>query len=323
MFSPSARVVVLASSSNKQTSPKYGSIGYIINSGKTKYYIRDTVKLSNGVMVSPVNVLFTRYGCGKDRTSTERREILCVTPVLRKPSEYEKNFSVQDRVKRAVSQFLKQDFTSNAWYNIKCNHVKNPDYATICIMALAPDRGVDLMSCDEVELKGWIGSSLLNYPFKTLISKMCNHIYLSKFPFSADHREMLMMLNEATKSKSYRREFLNRDVFRSKVRRQIAIETLRGVIAIGSSRAFTNAENKQIAHNIKNGYYFASSGNYKRENQFFEMLMSDLYIDHNFYWKKMLVLESKLKYKKLITSRIEETKKSLKYLAQGIVARSY
>ncbi len=323
MFGSNTRVVVLASSTNKHTSPKYGSIGHVVNAGKVRYYMQDTIKLGNGVAVGAVDTIFTRYGLGKNRDHTERREVLCVVPVMRKPPEYEKDFAIQDRMKRAVSKFLKEDFTSSTWYNIKCNHAKNPDYVSVCMVAPTPGYGLDLMTCEKVELRGWLESFLLAYSFKALISKMCNHIYVNKFPFGASHREMLMILNECTKSKSYRREFLNESVFRSKARRQAAIETLRGVVAIGTARDANNSTDNQVAHAIKSGFYFNSSGNFKKEKQFFEMMLSDLFVEHTFNWKKDLVLDSKLKHKKLMVGRMEESIDALKCLAQGVTGRSY
>lgn len=323
MFDSSTRVVVLVSSTKKHTSPKYGSTGYVISSGKMQYYMEDTVKVGNGMVAFVVDMLFTRYGLGKNRDTAERREVLCITPVIRKPSEYEKDFTVQDRIERAVSRFLKEDFTSNTWYNIKCNHVKNPDYTTVCMLAPVPNHGEDLMTCDTVEFRGWLGSFLLSYSFKALISRICNYIYISKFPLGATHREMLMMLNEATKSKSYRKDFLDKSVFRTKERRQAVIETVRAVTAIGSLKATDTALKRQVTHNVNQGFYFTSSGNIRKEKQFFEMLMSDLFVEHNFNWKKDLVLNSKLKNRKLIISRIDESRDALKYLAQDITGRIY
>lgn len=321
MFGSSTKVVVIASSTNKQTSPKYGSAGYIISVGKVQYYMTDGIKIANGIAISMVDMIFTRYGLGKSRSSAERREILCVFPVMREPSEYEKNFTIQDRIERAISKFLKEDFTNNAWYNIKCNHAKNPDYTTVCIMAPTPNYGGDLMTCEEVEFKGWLSSFLLAYPFKTLLSRMCNHIYVNKFPFGADHREMLMILNEATKSKSYRREFLNKSVFRSKARRRIAIETVRGVIAIGSSKTDDNDAQTQLRHHMKQGYYFNSVGVIKKEKHLFEMIATGVFKEHTLSWKKNLLFKSKLKNTKLIVGRIEESRDALKCLAQGVTGR--
>jgi len=322
MFGSGTRVVVLASSTNKQTSPKYGSVGYIVNSRKVQHYMTDAIKIANSIAVSLIDVVFTRYGLGKSRNSIERRDVLCVFPVMRKPPEYEKNFTIQDRIERAVSKFLKEDFTSSAWYNIKCNHAKSPDYTPICIMAPTPSYGGDLMTCEEVEFKGWLSSFLLEYQLKTLVSRMCNHIYVEKFPFGADYREMLMIFNEAMRSKSYRNEFINKSVFRSKARRRIAIETARAVVAIGSSKTADNMAQTQLIHHMKQGFYFNDVGDIKRGNHFFEMLVSGIFEEHTLTWKKDLLFKSKLKNMKLIVGRIEESRDALKYLAQGIIGRA-
>ena len=75
MFDFGTKIVVLASQvENHRTGPKYGSEGYVIASG-TANYTEDT-RITNALLLSTMDVLFTRYGFGKIRSTTERKEIL-------------------------------------------------------------------------------------------------------------------------------------------------------------------------------------------------------------------------------------------------------
>jgi len=106
MFDFGTKIVILASSvGNNRTGPKYGSEGYIIAAGTANYI--EGGRITNALLLSATNVLFTRYGFGKPRPSAERKEVLNVLPIMRKPPQHEKDMTVLERLERVIKRFNK------------------------------------------------------------------------------------------------------------------------------------------------------------------------------------------------------------------------
>ena len=313
MFDSHTKVIVLASSTKKKTSPRFGSTGYVVGAGDPKYMPQ--VNVANGVIVAVVDVLFTRYGLGKDRYKAERREVINVFPVIRKPPDYEKELTIWERVDRAITKFRRESFSGSTWYDVKSRVASNPDSINVCIMAPTPVYKVDLTTCPIGDFVAWFDSYIYSYCIKTMLAKICGGLYAKMFPLSQKHVDMLFSMNQCTMSKSARSDFINH-ISTGAEGRKIAVETLRAVESMSAAKTGI-LERDQILYDFKNGRFAINSGRDIRDKRFFEMLTNNVFSEHKFDWKKQLIISSKkLKDRKLILSRIEETKDALQNLAK-------
>lgn len=309
MFDFGTKVTVLASSTKRSLGPRYGSIGYVVTSGSNLQYVEDT-NFINGAVVAPTEILFIRYGFEKSRPQAERKEILNVFPILRKPAKEAENLTVLQRTESAIKKFNKEDFDDSTWYHIKSSLLSNPDSSNVCIMSTARVYGEDLMTCSVLEFKAWFESYLMSYEMKAILSKMTNKRYASRFP-KQELRKYLSVFKECASSKIARNE-RGSDIATNKTVRKEVIEALRLVKAVAYTRQRDNLR-KHVNYGAQNNFYIDGSG-YLRPEVFFPIAVHSMFTDE-FNWRRERLLNTPMKNKRIILDRLSQTKDALLFLA--------
>jgi hypothetical protein len=316
MFEFGTKIIVLASAvGNNRTGPKYGSEGYVIATSKTANYVDDT-RITNALLLSSTDVLFTRYGFGKSRATAERKEVLNVLPILRKPPQHEKNMTILERVERAINRFKKEDFKSNYWYNLKSNYCHNPDGAYIAIMVPAKVYGEDLTICPNTEFRAWFESIILAYDMSGAILRATNKVFKSKFP-KPKLLARLVACKDCTRDQEVRRDYAQYFADTPKRRKEV-IETLRIVMSMAFPRGQANVRT-HFQHGIDHRFYYDKGGRIIPE-AFFSSTANNLF-SSEFEWKKRRILNAPIKNKKIILDRLSQTKEAMSFLSNSVAQK--
>lgn len=309
MFDFGTKAVVLASSvGNNRTGPKYGSEGYTIAAHTANYV--DNTRITNALLVSSVDVLFTRYGFGKYRDSTERKEILNVLPVMRKPPQHEEGMTILERLERAIKRFRKEDFKSSFWCNLRSDYCHSPDSAYVAIMVPAKVYGEDLITCPSIEFRAWFESVILAYDMSGAITRATSKVFITKFP-EPKLLAKLAACKDSTQDQETRRNYA-RHFANTPKRRKEVIETLRIVMSMAFPKGQANIR-KHLQYGIDNGFYQDERGKIKPA-AFFTSIADNLF-GGEFEWKKRRILNASIKNKKIILDRLSQTKEAMSFLS--------
>jgi len=317
MFDFGTKIVVLASSvGNNRTGPKYGSEGYIIATGTANY--TDDTRITNALLLSSTSVLFTRYGFGKPRSSAERKEVLNVLPIIRKPPQHEKNMTVLERLERAIKRFNKEDFGNDFWYNIKSNYCSNPDSVYVAIMAPAKFYGEDLVTCPSIEFRAWFESVILAYDMSGAITRATNKVFKTKFP-NQKLLNRLIACKDSTKSHEMRQDYAQYFSEMPKRRKEV-IETLRIIMSMAFPRGQASVR-RHLQYGIDQRFYHNDRDEIKSE--IFFSSMADNMFRSEFGWKKERIMNTSIKNKKIILDRLSQTKDAMSFLSSVAAQKTH
>lgn len=317
MFDFGTKIVILASQvENHRTGPKYGSEGYVIASGSANY--TEDTRITNALLLSSADILFTRYGFGKIRSTIERKEILNVFPIIRKPPPHEEDMTVLQRLERAINRFKKEDFRSNFWYNAKSNYCSNPDNAYLAIIAPVKVCGEDLVTCKDLEFKAWFESMILSYDMSGAITRTANKVFARKFP-KPKLLDCLHACKRCIGNQAMRRDYAAYFADTHNRRKEI-IETLRIIAAMAFPKV-QSATRSHIQYSINHKFYHDASGRIKPP-VFFSGIADNLFTSE-FEWKKERILNATIKNKKVILDRLSQTKDAMSFLSGEAAQKLY
>jgi hypothetical protein len=319
MFDFGTKITVLASSvGNSRTGPKYGSEGYVIGTGTANY--TDDTRITNALLLSTADVLFTRYGFGKARSSAERKEVLNVLPIMRKPPQHEKGMTVLERLERTIKRFNKEDFGSEFWYNIKSSYCAKPSSAYVAIMVPAKVYGEDLITCPNIEFKAWFESMILAYDMSGAVTRATNKIFKTKFP-KQKLLSRLIACKECTKEHEVRRDYAQYFADTHKRRKEV-VETLRIVMSMAFPRGQANIR-RHLQHGIDKGFYIDKGRGGGIRPELFFSTMADNLFSSEFEWKKERIMKASIKNKKIILDRLSQTKDAMSFLSSAAAQKTH
>lgn len=317
MFDFGTKIVVLASSvGNNRTGPKYGSEGYIIATSTANY--TDDTRITNALLLSSTDVLFTRYGFGKPRSSAERKEVLNVLPIIRKPPQHEKDMTVLERLERAIKRFNKEDFKNDFWYNIKSNYCPNPDSTYVAMMVPAKVYGENLLACPDIEFKAWFESVILSYDMSGAITRATNKVFKTKFP-NQKLLNRLVACKDSTKEHEVRQDYAQYFADTSKRRKEV-IETLRIVMSMAFPRGQASIR-RHLQYGIDQRFYHDEKGEIRPE--VFFAAMADNIFRNEFEWKKERIMNAPIKNKEIILDRLSQTKDAMSFLSSVAAQKTH
>lgn len=309
MFDFGTKIIVLASSvKNNHIGPKYGSEGYVVGANTANY--TEGRRITNALLLSRVDVLFTRYGFGKARNTSERKEILNVLPIMRKAPQHEEDMTILKRLERTINRFKREDFRGDFWYNVKSNYCNNIDGTYIAIMVPAKVYGENLTTCPSTEFKAWFESVILAYDMSGAITRATNKVFKNKFP-NKKLLSRLVACRECTQDQEVRRDYAQYFADTPKRRKEV-IETLRIIMSMAFPKSRANVRT-HLQYGIDNRFYHDERGRMKPE-AFFSSIADNLF-SSEFEWKKERILNAPMKNKKIILDRLSQTKEAMSFLS--------
>jgi len=312
MFESNTKAIVLASSANKNIGPKYGSVGYVVSSGNPVYVQK--LPIANGATISLTDMLFIRYGFGKERAA-ERRLILNIFPVLAKPLQ--KGSSIPKEMDKLLRNFSKYEFNEEPWFGIKASQAPNPSRLIVAILAPLKSAGEDLISCSREEFEAWFNSYAMNVAMTAILSKVCSEPYYSRLPFETSHKELLRLFKNYSRSKDDK-ETLIKHVINDDVARKTFIRT----IVLAKSIVFGQSRKSAMNKALKLASVFGGSSNHLHTAKFINFFASNLFSGELPYIKRDKVIsatpKSKIKPKEAILEQLIETIDFMKSKASEI-----
>lgn len=312
MFYTSTKVAVLASSNIKGIGPKHGSIGYAVVDGGIFY---NSYPLSSGItdemILSPTNVMFTRYGFGKERSEHEYKSLLNVFPIMNKAVKIE---DMEQAVSKTIAKFRKENFENGFWLDSKMDAVGRTN-ANVCIMAPVLTLGTDLRTCSNLEFTAWFYSMLSTYSVKTTIARINHGQYLEKLP-SEESRATAVSLRRCISDGKNKLDYLKKIIDSPETRAPV-IELLKLMYSIARATSEEHIR-KQTQSGFESGVYRYSKGKTVANSNFFRAVMYDIFSDHAFETRKQMVSKGT---ESTIVSRIGHTKRIFKLMAHEIAWR--
>jgi hypothetical protein len=312
MFESNTKVIVLASSSSKNIGPKYGSVGYVVSSGSPIYIQK--LPIGNGVAISLSDILFIRYGFGKERAA-ERRLILNIFPIFTKPLQ--KGSTISKEMNKLLRNFSKYEFNEEPWFGIKASQVPNPSKLIVAVLAPLKSTGEDLVSCSEMEFEAWFNSYARNVAMTATLSKVCAEPYYSRLPFDADHKELLRLFKNYSNSKTDKKTLI-KHVVDNEVARKAFIRT----IVLTKSIIFGQSSKSAMEKSLKVASMFGGSSNHLHTAKFLNFFIRGAFSGELPYIKKHKVIsatpKSKVEPKEAIFKQLIDTIDFMKSKASKI-----
>lgn len=193
MFNSGTKIKLIASSCNKKTGPRKGSVGYITE----LYHLRTRIR-GRTIFAIPATCRFTRYG-NERKCRAETKSILAILPVVH-------NNDAEDSIKTIISTIGPEKYVSK-WNTIRSGV---SIATTIPIVLAAPmyTPGLDLMTCAHEELQCWLENKILS--LSSFTSRAKGTHYLSKEGTSGITEYDLSSLREMTVSKQLRHVLLEK-----------------------------------------------------------------------------------------------------------------
>jgi hypothetical protein len=190
MFSVGTKIRLVASSCDKQTGPKRGSMGYVASYSDGSY-----VDESRGMVIGVGSVMFFRYGF-EQRTRLEQKEVAFVFPIVnRNKGDFHPQVT---RIKDLINGRGNSDIIDQLRSTVT---MKSQMPVVLAAPVTANDQS--LLDCPDNEFKAWVSSHLVSGSFGMYI-----HGALMSMHFTQANHEQLA---NKTTWESFRNMAMDRD----------------------------------------------------------------------------------------------------------------
>lgn len=166
MFPIGTQISMLMSTASKKLSPRCRSIGYVSGLGRTRFITND---YKEGLVVTPISIVFTRYGNEK-RLRKEKRVILNIIPI----ETYNPKQDVETDIKNLRNNLKK----NTAFYK------KQMDLdGAVCAGTIIPNNTTNnILENKKIEIGAWIQSHTDHYYFNRIMPDILKRLnYPQKF----------------------------------------------------------------------------------------------------------------------------------------------
>ena len=237
MFDTGTKIKLIASSCNKKTGPRKGSVGYITE----LYHLRTKIK-GRTIFAIPATCRFTRYG-NERKCRAETKSILTILPVVH-------GNDAENTIKTIISTIGPEKYVSR--WNIIRSEVSVATTIPIVLATPMYTPGLDLMMCAHEELQCWLENKILS--LSSFTSRAIGTNYLSKEGTSGITENDLLNLREMTVSKQLRRALLEKMCVSPNARNKwIKILLMLSIMSDRSDHEIISDDLRASSNNILNG----------------------------------------------------------------------
>ncbi len=242
MFNLGQKVIVTNSSHKGKIGPKIGSVGYILGSDAARIVKRTANEIS--FCAEKQNVIFVRYGFGKERTESEIRKVINVFPIL---ANYDKL-----RRKNIFKTFTEEieGKSDNVWPMVKWE-LKGQTNVPICMMH--PVENVeDIRNFNNTNFKAWYKSITRSLFFVKNVDKTRPDFKWSKYDRGA--REYFGAVRDSIRDRSFREKVFDAAFSSNKIKGEIiySVKYMQSIFTTAAINQYTVDMTQAYSNNIYN-----------------------------------------------------------------------